>query len=62
MFYFSEQYGGMQNSIQITNESLQKAFTQSGISIDEIVIISSQILSSMAVQIIQICKWKQNIF
>ena len=32
MFYFPEQYGGTQNGIQVTNELLQEAFTQSGLS------------------------------
>ena len=34
VFYFAEQYGGIQIGIQITSELLQEAFTQSGISID----------------------------
>ena len=29
MFYFPEQYGGTQDGIQVTNELLEKAFTQS---------------------------------
>ena len=32
MFYFPEQYGGTQNAIQVTNELLQEAFTQPGLS------------------------------
>ena len=36
MFYFSERYGGTQNGIQVTNELLQEAFTQSGLNIDKL--------------------------
>ena len=34
MFYFPGQYGGTQNGIQVTNEMLQEAFTQSVLSND----------------------------
>ena len=34
MLYFSEQYGGTQKRIQVTNKLLQESFTQSGLSID----------------------------
>ena len=34
MLYFSEQYGGTQKGVQVTNKLLQESFTQSGLSID----------------------------
>ena len=33
MFHFPEEYRGTENGIQVTNELLQEAFTQSGLSI-----------------------------
>ena len=33
MFHSPEQFGGTENGIEVTNELLQEAFTQSGLSI-----------------------------